>query len=367
MPMQKGTSSLFKKLGTKFVKAVKEHAHDDPKYGRVVDLPPGIKNGVAKLTKLYFDTYKSGNNKGETYLRGEGVVVFPKRVATENGDVGIEGQTTSVMYAVCETKKTLDENVASMLNLLKIMGADKDELEAAGEEDGGIEGIAKALQEATPYFKFTTSPKYDEADKKKEKITGVWENWHGIKGLEDYDPETSDDVDDDTGDKEPAADVEEDEAPKKGKKTTKEPEPEPEAADDEPDLDALAEVADDSDHEDEQKAQKELKKLALSVGITAKWVDDVAKSWTAVAEKIKEKHGEAGDDSDKPVDDDEPEEKKDPEEGDIVKYKGAKDKKALEYEVTAVNEKKKTCDLKQIDDGKTKYLSVKFDAVEISE
>lgn len=379
MPVQTSKSSLFKKLGTKFVKAVKEHAQDDPKYGRI-DLPPGIMNGVAKLTKLYFDTYKTGSNKGGDYLRGEGVVAFPKVVMTENGEMNVEGQTTSVMFACCDKKdskgkvvKDLDENIAAMLNLLKIMGIDKDELEAAGEEEGGLEAIVEALQEARPYFKFTTSPKYDQNDTKKETVTGVWENWHGVKGLEDYDPETSDDVEDETG-KGAKADIEEDEKPAKNGKPTakkgKEKEPEPEAADEEVDLDALAEVADDDDNEDSTDAQKQLKDIALEAGLSKKWVEDVAKNWTAVAERIKEKQAEAGEGEEAAVENEETdkeEEAKEPTEGDIVKYKGAKDKKATEYEVTAVDAKKKTVNLKQIDDGKSKYLGVKFDDVEIVE
>jgi hypothetical protein len=378
MPVQTSKSSLFKKLGSQGVKAIKAHAHDDPKYGRV-DLPPNIRNGVAKLTKLYFDTYKNGDNKGELFLRGEAAVVFPKEAATENGPMYIYGATTSPMpWPCCETKKSLDENMETMLSQLKLLGADKDELDAAAEEEGGIEAIAAAIEEAAPYFRFTTDPKYDQNDKKKEKVIGTWENWRGIKGpgydLTDYTEESDDQVDDETGGKGAKADVEEDEKPAKNGKLTakkKEKEPEPEAADAEVDLDALAEVADDDDNEDSTDAKKQLKGIALEAGLSKKWVDDVAKNWTAVAERVKEKQDEAsqadqsnGEAEGEAAADDEP---KEPTEGDIVKYKGAKDKKATEYEVTAVDAKKKTVNLKQIDDGKSKYLGVKFDDVEIVE
>jgi len=91
-------------------------------------------------------------------------------------------------------------------------------------------------------------------------------------------------------------------------------------------------------------------------------VEDVAKDFTTIAERIKEKQAEAaeegGSGDDAPTDDE-----KEPEEGDVVAYKGVKDKKTRDYEVKKVDAKKKTVDLLQIDDGKTKYAGVKWSDV----
>lgn len=374
MPAQTGKSSLFKKLGAKLTSAVKKHAHDEINYGRV-DLPPGIKGGVARLTKCYFKQYENGDNAGEYYLRAEGVVVKPKNVLTASGDMKVEGLVTSIMMPVCATtnsqgkETSLEENVAKMTNELKKLGADADEM---AESPENLEAIAEALQEAGPYFRFSTS-----AGKATKEYPNprTWENWNGV--IEDFDPEAADDVDDETGGGEEAADAEEQEAPKasngKPKAVSKAPK-EDEPADDDAssdegdaeDLEALATVADDDAHDDQADAQKKLTEIAVGLGVSKKWVTDVAKSWIAVVAKIEEKRAEAGDveDATEKTEDEEP---KEPEEGDVVKYKGAKDKKATEYEVTKVDAKKKTCDLKQIDDGKTKYLGVKFSAVEAVE
>ncbi len=68
MPPVKGTSKLAAKYGAKLDQAVKAHAQDETDYG-FIRLPPGIVNGIAQLTKCYFDEYKTGKNKGEMYFR----------------------------------------------------------------------------------------------------------------------------------------------------------------------------------------------------------------------------------------------------------------------------------------------------------
>lgn len=372
MPSQTVKNGLFKKLGTKLTSAVKKHAHDEINYGRV-DLPPGIKNGVAQLTKCYFKQYENGDNKGEYYFRAEGVVVKPKEVATQDGSMKVEGLTTSIMMPVCETKnskgetKSIEENAAKVINEMKKLGADADEM---AESPENLEEIAAALQEAKPYFKFTTS-----AGKTTKEFPNprTWENWNGI--IEDFDPDTSDDVEDETGDQEEAADVEEEEAPKAkpGKKPTSKAPKEDEPADDEEaeeteeegdDLAALAATADDSDDDGHQAAQKKLATLAKAAGISQKKIDD-ANSWTHLAGQIQKAQGteeEAEEVEDETAEEDEAEEEEayTPAKDDIVKYKSKKDKKPMEYEVVASYKKTSTCDLKSIDDGKTVHKNIKW-------
>lgn len=385
MPAQTGKSSLFKKLGGRLTSAMKKHAHDDINYGRV-DLPGGIRNGVAQLTKCYFKQYENGDYKGEYYFRAEAVVVRPKEVALEDGSMKVEGLVTKIgPMPLCNTttadgkEVSFDENWAKISNELKKLGADADEL----AEGSDPEAIAAAIQEAAPYVRFKT-----ETGKKTTKYPNprVWENWLGV--IEDFDPEAAEDVEDETGTTEPEADVEEEEAPKisNGKlkaksKAPKEDEPAEDEDTEEPDevtegdadLDTLAEAA---QGEDDPEAQKKLTDIAVGLGISKKWVSEVAKTWQAVVAKIQEKQTEAEAGGDEEVEDEtqdeepeaeeaEEEEKKSyvPKKDDLVRYKGKKDKKPMEYEVISVNAKAKTCELKSIDDGKTKYVGVKFSEV----
>ncbi len=367
MPAVKGKSSLFAKIGDKGKKAIQQTAHEAVSYGRV-DLPGGIKSGVALVTKCYFKQYENGDDKGEWYLRAEAVVVEPKEVKTEQGTMKVEGLTTSVMLPLCATGGTkprdLEENVARVMNELKKLGADPDEIEAV-ESDEDLFAIAKAIEEAGVYTKFNTSTGKATKDYPNPR---TWENWNGV--ILDYDPASAEEVEDDT---EKASDVEE-EAPAKpaaGKKPTKpvkEEEPEEEAKEEAaeeykgPDLDALATSADDSDDEDTKKSQKTLKEIALKAGIKQAKIDD-ANSWAHVVSMVKKAQGAEEGPAEEEAEAEEEaaeEEAYIPSKDDIVKYKSKKDKKAMEYEVVAVYKKNETADVKSIDDGKTVYKGVKW-------
>lgn len=353
MPAQKGKSALMAKYGQNIDKAARAHGADETDYGRI-QVPAGIANGVAKLTRCYFDTYKTGKNQGEFYFRAVGVIESPKEV---NG-VPCYGLQTSIMEAVCQTSTqagkttTMEEHVASILNEMRKLGADT--TGASGEQ---LEGIAAALEQAGPYFRFSTSVRKAQ---KEGDPDGVWENWHGVKGLEDYQPEgdAGTHVQDDTGGSDgdesndgTAADASDESGP---------------------DLTAMVAAA----YADETgKAGDKLKALAMEHGVDEAFIDAPKTTWEMVAEKIEEAtlSGDGGEANDS----EQGEQEFVPALEEVYKF-GPTDPKTkkpminprtkkplkVEVEVVKVDKKDKTVDLKNIDDGKTVYKAVPWDALE---
>lgn len=368
--MPKGKSSLFAKIENKLKSAVKKHAGDETNYGRI-QIPAGIQNGVAKLTKCYFDKYKTGDYTGEPFFRCEAVVVKP----TMLGDLKVAGLTTSIMpIPVCDTKNGkgevvgVSDHVKDILNEMRKLGADTTGIEDADDMGAALEALAETIQEEGPHFRFSTSRKDGRVDPKTKvkRPDGVWENWNGTKGLENFDPdaEAEDDVQEEEA--EEPVDVEEEEAPKTKGSGKKAPPPDDdettEASDETDPLDTLALSADD---DDDKAAQKELTKIAKQNGLTVKEIEEDANSWTHLVEMIKAKiAGGDGEESEAEAEEEE-EEKKPyvPSKEDIVMYKGPKDKKPMEYEVIAVYKKTSKVDLLNNNDRKTTIKSVPFDQI----
>lgn len=379
MPPQVKKSSVLMKHKAKIDAGMKAHANDETNYGRI-NLPPGITNGIARLTKCYFDEYKTGDYKGEPYFRAEGVVVSPDTVMLADGsEVMVKGQYTSIMIPVCDTKKgngdivPVADHVGNILNELRKLGID-----TAGR-DGfeHLEPLAELAAAAKPYFRFSTSqgkptPQYPDPR--------IWENWNGSKGLEDYEPEAGNQVEDDSEESEPEPEpvkvqgkvgpvkANPPAAKKVAPKPAPEPEPEPE---EEPpfDLEAVLEAANNGDED----ANQQLKDKALELGIDESEVDN-AESWDAVAEMIREK--EAGGTA---------EEEPEPEEFvpkvlDVYFYqlidlktkkptvdpKTKKPSKPVEVEIKTVDPKKKTCTVKNLSNNQL-YKDVPFDRLKEGE
>ncbi len=378
MPAQNGAvaGGLAKALGSLGAKAVKEHANDPTSYGNV-QLPPGITSGVAQLTKCYFDKHKDGPNQGKYFFRAAGVVVEPKEVEHNGQVVPVAGQQTSIIVGIYDVQRnagtvTVDMQIANVLNEMRKLGGQQF-TEGAGVED--LEQLAATLQESQPYFRFSTSqgkptPQYPNPR--------TFENWHGSKGLENYTPpDDGDAVQDDTPEQptsppppQPPAAKQQPKATTaapakqqpaaKGKAAPKspppppEPEPEPDGPEytDGGDIDALLASASDGD----DTAQASLKEMAVAAGYSEDEVDAAA-SWDDVVGMIREpKQGDA-----------EPaaEEEFAPKVDEVYNYapvdpKTKKAGKPVECEVTAVNAKAKTCDLKNLT-TKAAYKAVPFD------
>ena len=343
MPAVSGKSQFFAKHGNRLSQSVKAHRADPTEYGPM-RLPPGISNGIAKLVECTFGTVASGKqNAGETYWRAAGVVIEPKTVIVDGQEIPIQGQQTSIMEMLCDTRTqagkatSFDEHLANYLNELRKLGGE--DFTAGAETEDDLKHLNEALKEAGPYFRFSTSAGQATKEFPNPRI---WENWHGTKGLEEYEPPEDSGVDDQTG----PADPRRYDAPPSDNG--------PPAADLEfGDLDSLAERAENKD----KAAIAELKELAEKAGVDEGAVDE-AEDWAAVAKLVKDaaRGGEGPSTEPKPYV---------PKKKDVVLYRPlGKDKKpvkhAVECQVEAVDKKSETATLKNLEDRGTVYKNVAF-------
>lgn len=357
MPAKQQRSGLMAKYGNRLGQIVQSHAADAVDYG-FQRLPPGITNGIAKLTDCYFAQYKSGNMKDEYYFRAVGVVVEPKEVTVDGRPMAVQGMQTSYMEPVCQTQTqagkvtTQDEHVTSIMNEMKKLGADFSETD-------DLELVAAALKEAGPYFKFSTSVRQPMPGTNNP--PGVWENWYGSKGLEEYTPpEDADAVDDNTAAAAPAPKPNGTHAgPRQtaGKETParRRPEPQPEPEGDP--IDQLVERA----NAGEEEAADELKRLATEAGHPEEAVD-VAKSWDDVGELARSPAEESTEAVAEAV-----EQQEEVTKDRVYRYfpetkgpggKPVKAKKAIDVEPVKIDKRARTADVKSLQDGKTVYKAV---------
>ena len=335
--------------GFNFDKAIEAHAQDETTWGADFrDPPPDIKGGVARLTGIKLDQYKSGKNEGETYFRAEGVIVEPrqcarivkiwdakarKAVIVSSDTEKTEGLQISIMEPLCDTQKangdtvTADEHVATMMNHLRRLGGDTSTIESQAE----LEALMEALVEEKPYFKFSTTGTEPNAERPEQR---VFANFNGIKGLEDYSPPAdADEIDDKTGGNTTAPKAGKTAAPK-----TKVPEPE------EKSLEDLVLAADE---QGDAEAAATLEKMAIDAGVPKKQIDS-AGSWQEVADMISEYQGDGGDGVGKDTSTSEEPEPVEPEAGETYMWKAPKGKKKTEHEVVGVNKAKQTANLKDL-------------------
>ena len=345
---------MGKKTGkSAFQKALVSHASDETEYGmEFIDLPAGIKGGVAELVEAKVGEYKTGDNQGEEFLYMAGVVIKPKKAmsitkAWQDGrvvilaseEVEVEGQRTSTMEPLCATTKTdgdivsVDEHVANALNSLRMLGANT----SVVDSPKSFEALLEALKEAKPTFKFGTSARDPSTEYPTPR---VWERWYGAVDYEEG--EEGDEVADDT-----------DEVPD-GEPESEADETEGEESEEGDDLEQLGEAADNDDEE----AQKRLAELCESRE-DGEIDPDEYDTWAEVAtllsvgEEGEEGEGEEGEEGEGEG------EGIIPEKGDVLSYKPPKARKSQECEVTAVFTAKETCNLKSLDTGKG-YKSVEW-------
>lgn len=394
MPPQKKTSDLFSKYGSKFDKALQSHANDETTYG-IVRLPGGISNGIAQLIGCKFGTYQSGNNKGEPFFQARGTVVSPAEVATKDGVVPVRGLQTMIQIPICNTKNadgvetTQEEHIADVLNEFRKLGCDTSQIKSGPD----LEALAAALQQLGeqnqgPYFRFSTS--YGKVSDKYPEPR-VWENWHGIKGLEEYSPE---DVSEQAVQEEVREKVSSPKPPPnhpaktpvpsktqaggRGKPPVP-PKKQEKQFDEFGDLNSLAEKADVGDEE----AIDELTTQALKVGVeqddidnASSWADVVALMTAPSEEETEEEIGEESEEEggEESAEEEEAETEWEPKLGEVYFYTPVdpKTKKAavnprtkkplkVTCEIKAVNTQKKTVDLKNLDDGKTLYKTISWE------
>lgn len=359
MPGKVTKGGLSGRYGPKLDNAVKNHANDDTDYG-IIQLPGGIKNGIAQLDMCKFDTYKTGDNEGEYYFFAQGVVISPFEVKTDSGKMKVQGLHTRLgPIPVCDTKKrngdvvSLDDHVKEILNHMRLLGGEEFTNGATGRS---LEGLASALEKAQPYFRFSTR----ESKATEEYEARTWESWYGTKGLENFDPDSIEPQDEDEDETPESADVDdlaEDDA----------------GFDEFADLDSLAEKAQKGD----QEAQDTLTEMAREAGFTVKEIK-AKKKWSEVADLCRPSEEEVSDeevdeDADEEVSDegeDESEEEEfTPAKSEIYNYSPIDPKtkkpvkKPLTVEVIKVNEKKRTVSLRGLINKKI-YQEVSWDDLE---
>jgi hypothetical protein len=386
MAVQRATSSLFKKLGKRLTDACNKHKNDPIEYGNL-DLPAGISNGIAQLTDCRFVIIQEGKeNAGEHMFMAAGIVKLP----LEHKGVPIEGLRTSVMEVIADTpgraREGIDQHISKVQQeLKKLLGPDYDPDSLSGEN---LEATALALQEAQPHFRFRTwkgskrvvakKPNgkwsvFNEDDSghrtQDRKVTGEWATEEACKKANPYadgrEPRVNHDwsgrceyhadasasgTTDNTGS-----------SPSPNGEPTDVTEPAAELAPDEQDLKTLAELADmevESGSDDEARsdaAQARLEELAQEAGIDAAQLKK-APNWAAIAELI-----EAASGGNEP----EPAEFE-PVKGALYSYtfKNAKKRNVtVEVECLSVDKAKKTCELKNNADKKTKYSRIGWDSL----
>lgn len=217
-PGAKAKNPALARLGAGFATSVAKHAEEDTTVSAgFVNLPPGIGNGIAQITELYFDTYKKGENKDKVYFRGVGnvfqplsapIVVAGKMSQTET--MRTRGKTTSIMIGPIEDTviksgpnagqvKTVDDFADEICRHLRALGGDTTGVASLDD----LESVCESIVAAAPFFGFTTTEKIAQKDDpqkniKKGDITGAWERWHGTEGLEDYEPPAIEKVGKDT-------------------------------------------------------------------------------------------------------------------------------------------------------------------------
>ena len=321
-------------------RSLKKHAKDETTYGPdYSNLPGGITGGIAKLVEAKIGIYQKGANKGKQFIFLSGTVVEPKKAMNEvkawkddrvvtvsNTEMVVEGLFTNQTLPLCEVTRIsdgvvveLDDNVESALNEVRKIGGE-DCTEGIDTEEDLIE-VLKSLKEEEIYFKFSTSA--SEPSAKYPDNPRVWENW---RGSTDYvEDEDDDSIVDDTEDDD--AETTEDDS-------------------DDSEL-SLTELGVKADAEDES-SQLKLDELATEAGIDS---NRYAK-WSEVAEAL-----ESDDDDSEDDDAEDDDGMAAPKKGQVFKYKPPRARKAVDCEVMAVFSGKETCNLKNLDTGKT-YKSV---------
>jgi hypothetical protein len=193
MAAQVSKSTFAQKMGNRLDAAIKAHAKDDTNFG-FTRLPAGIKNGVARLTKAYFAEHPTGHkHAGKFYFRMEATVVAPETLLVDGREMKIANLTTSQIFPCYETVSgegqtrkvvTQEEAMAKVMNEMRKLGATTASLSSASH----LEATAAALQKQGPYFRLSTSVREARIDPKtgQKGEEGVWENWNGIQGVEDF-------------------------------------------------------------------------------------------------------------------------------------------------------------------------------------
>jgi hypothetical protein len=318
-------------------------------------LPPGIEGGVARIVQLAFGNYKSGDYIGEPYFIRGAVAIAPETFSAVDqngkpaGTFKVAGQRLQTQTEpLCDTKiKTgdragetisFDEHYANMLNDLRKLGINTKDI----REDDNIETTFNAIF----------------AQLLEDKVCFRFRTWKGKPTPQYPNPRTNEEWG--MNCPEPAEEGSSvlDESSQNGAETETEPEAAAEASggaapwdsDSAEDILKMGQQADDeSDVEQQAVAQEALNELAAKHDINPDEID----SWEEVAVAINAaREGGAQEEAAAEFV---------PKKGDVYLYAVKGSKKPVEVEVTAVFESKRTVNLINLTDKKTKYTQVAWD------
>ena len=187
MPSQVSKSPLLAKLGADFDAAVRWHAGDEIKTFNQ-GLPPGIRGGIAKLASIGINQILSGQKYAGNYrYEAVGVILEPDAVLVGDREEHVAGLQTRVFETLCDTSsdfgaKSKKEHIANLIQHVGKLGGRLAQGQGGQQLMAVIDQLGKSCVNGRPvYFHFTTSAR-DPDDPAK----GVWENWNGTEGLEEY-------------------------------------------------------------------------------------------------------------------------------------------------------------------------------------
>ena len=117
-------SSFAKNLGARVAQANAEHK-DKPVDVGDRRLPPGIRNGIAKLSSAYTKQYDDKHDlRGQTFFRASAIVMSPE---VHNGEK-VAGRVTQIVIPMCDVpakgdrkSKAFSENFYEFQNFFKMM------------------------------------------------------------------------------------------------------------------------------------------------------------------------------------------------------------------------------------------------------
>lgn len=216
MPAQQQMASFASRLGARVAEANAEHA-DKPVDTGNRRLPPGIRDGVARLSAMYTKEYEEGDFKGQVFFRASAVVISP---AEHNGEK-VAGLVTSKMIPLCEQPakqgsqrraRSFSDNWFDFQNLFKMLGvfppdgkdgrpdytdrAMPDRVAAGKLIEAYYFAAMKTLTDPVRmktnpvYISFSTrgwTPPATTAQPKPEEM--VFEEWHGLANAEQARPD----------------------------------------------------------------------------------------------------------------------------------------------------------------------------------
>ena len=163
MPAQVSQSKLLAGLGGQLVKSHNAHRAEDAPTPNM-DLPGGIKGGVAQVRRVWIGEFKEGKHKGRPFFMAQASVVSPLvhegvRVAGLFTRIGTEPLCDTPEKTGERSRKTFDDHYQWMLGQLKLI-AGKGVIEKIGgtpeQIAAGIEGVMAALTKQKPYIAFET-------------------------------------------------------------------------------------------------------------------------------------------------------------------------------------------------------------------